>query len=63
MTVLTSDDDNRSMKEAVSLLQVIGHMSKELPPDDQEFIEVQGWVLKVCTDMAVGESTHCLCVI
>ena len=56
MTVIgASDEADRSMKEVVSLLGVIGTMSQELNPAGQHLANIQTWMLKVTTELDIGE--------
>ena len=55
MTVLEGSEEERSLKEAVSLLHVIGQLSKGLQTAGEEFSQVQAWLLRLCTEQQIGE--------
>ncbi len=55
MTILTSKDDDRSPKEALPLLSVIGQMSSQLERGSQQITQVMDWTRKVCAEQPVGK--------
>jgi hypothetical protein len=53
IAVLSSDSD-RSHKEAIFLLNIIGSFCKLLPTEGESFAQVQNWLLKVCTEHSLS---------
>ena len=52
--IITEEGDDRSPKEAVALVTVLGNLAKLLPSDSEPFKQVQGWVQRVCTEQNIG---------
>lgn len=55
MTIMSSTDEDRSLKEAVSLLNVIGQLAHRLQYDGEEFEQVRSWVHRLCTEQNLSE--------
>ena len=55
LSLLQSTDDDRSHKEAIPLLNVIGQLCQHLEPSSEQFKQVQEWVQKVCVDQPIGK--------
>ena len=53
--MVTSDDSNRSPKEAVYVLNLIGVLSQNLPPSSDEFLQVATWVERLASEQSIGQ--------
>jgi hypothetical protein len=48
-------ESERSTKEAIALVGVIGRLSRELTPANLHMLQVHGWLMKVATETDIGE--------
>ena len=55
LSVLTSSEDDRSLKEMVPLLNVISWLTKYLTPGGTQFTQVHTWVHKVASEKNIGK--------
>ncbi|ELU05346.1 hypothetical protein CAPTEDRAFT_103113, partial [Capitella teleta] len=55
ITVLSSDSE-RCQKEAIFLLNIIGNLTKLLPSKGDMFMQVQSWMLKVCSEQTLDDT-------
>ena len=58
MSVLTSKDDDRSQKEALPILNVIGQLCSNLERGSQQITQIHTWIQKVCMEQVVGALIH-----
>jgi hypothetical protein len=55
MSVLGSDDDSRSPKEAVCLLTIITTLTKQLGVGGEKTAQVISWLHRICTEQSIGK--------
>lgn len=63
MDVLSSEDDDRSVKEVTSLVTIIGSLSRQLSPTSEQFEQVVSWLQKVCAEKSVGMFWYRMCYV
>ena len=58
-TVLTADEDQRSLKDVASLMTIISLLTTRLTPSGPQYEQVYAWVRKLCENGNIGEHVHC----
>ena len=52
--VAADDEEDRSMKEVVTMVSVMAVLSKQLRPEGEQLQQQQGWIQRICAEQNLG---------